>query len=98
MDTVSARDPEAGRTLAKTLAEVALCENLLTALFVLIALGMAYPETLFFSPGCHAILLTVLGVALVVAVFFRGVMFLGRVSSIYTPIQGGIADAQRRAT
>jgi len=86
MEAISKKDVEAGRAVAKALAEVSLCENLLTCLIAAILIGWASDGALFVDvlEGWHAIyMLASLLLALFLAVLFRQAMFLGRVQAIY---------------
>lgn len=79
MDEVMVVSGEAGKTLVKGLAEVTLCENLLTALLVLAALGVASKSAWFYSPEQYPWQFLLAALALLLSVVFRQMMFVGRV-------------------
>jgi hypothetical protein len=79
IDEVAKASPEAGKTLVKGLAEVTLCENLLTGLIVLAILGFASSGKWFYSPTDYPWQFAAAAVALFLSVAFREMMFVGRV-------------------
>jgi hypothetical protein len=83
MEAIAKVSDDAGRIVAKALAEVALCQNLLTGLFALVAIGAASKGTLFFDPSSYWWQLGLLALVFFVAATFRQAMFLGRVHSLY---------------
>ncbi len=83
MEAVAKRSEDPGRIVTKALAEVSLCQNLLTGLFVLAALGGLSSGLHFFHPFDYILPYTLVGVALLVSMLFRQAMFLGRVQALY---------------
>jgi hypothetical protein len=85
MEAIAKTNDEAGRIVSKALAEVSLCQNLLTGLLAAILIGVASKGKLFFLPEASSewAMLLLLTFALFLAVLFRQAMFLGRVDAIY---------------
>lgn len=83
IDQVSKANDSAGRILVKAMAEVTLCQNLLTGLIVLACIGSFSENEKFFAflPYYHYYL--VIGGSLFCAMLFRQAMFLGRVMDLH---------------
>lgn len=83
IDQVSQTNDFAGRILVKAMAEVTLCQNLLTGLIVLACIGSFSGGEKFyaFQPYYHYYL--AIGCSLFVAMLFRQAMFLGRVMDLH---------------
>jgi hypothetical protein len=83
IDQVSQANDTAGRVLVKAMAEVTLCQNLLTGLIVLACIGSFSGGTQFyaFQPYYHYYL--PIGCSLFCAMLFRQAMFLGRVMDLH---------------
>ncbi|QFG31794.1 hypothetical protein F6476_22770 [Pseudomonas umsongensis] len=79
IDQVSITNDTVGRILVKAMAEVPLCQNLVTGLIVLACIGSFSGGTKFyaFQPYYHYYLLSFC--SLFCAMLFRQAMFLGRV-------------------
>jgi hypothetical protein len=90
MEDIAKTNDAAGRTVAKALAEVALCHNLLSGLLVLAAIGWSSGGKLFALGIHHSTYLIGIGASFLVASLFRQLMFLGRVKSLHTAyVDGG---------
>ena len=72
-----------GRVVAKALAEVALCQNLLTGLLALAFISWLSEGQIFFLPREHFLELSSLALLFLIAMLFRQAMFLGRVQVLY---------------
>lgn len=83
MDRLDRVCPEAGRTVAKALAEVTLCQNLLSGLLVLACIGFISDGALFARPAGHLLPLGLVLAMLFAAMVFREAMFLGRVQTLH---------------
>jgi hypothetical protein len=83
IDKIGQKNELAERTLIKALAEVALCQNLLSELIILTVIGVFTNGHAFYSlldyPGYYIIVLT----TLLAAMIFRQIVFLGRVNNMY---------------
>lgn len=89
MESVAKKSEAAGGIVTKALAEVTLCENLLTALLVLSCLGWLSSGRLFFDPAATLGYLLGAFFSLFIAMAFRQLMFLGRVEALYVMYQAG---------
>lgn len=96
MDQVSKENDSAGRVLVKAMAEVTLCQNLLTGLIVLAGIGVLSNDEHLYAVGlsyCHYLLI---GGSLFLAMVFRQAMFIGRVMGMHAiyctaaPSPGGV--------
>lgn len=83
MEAVAKASEDPGRTVTKALAEVALCQNLLTGLITLAVLGLYSAGKHFHSPLEYPIPYVLTAASLLVSMLFRQAMFLGRVHAIY---------------
>ena len=82
IDEVIKEDENAGRILVKAMAEVSLCQNLLSGLCVLAGIGF-FSSKHFASPVENAWYFLSIGAALFVSMVFRQAMFLGRVRHLH---------------
>jgi hypothetical protein len=83
IDAVVKRDDGAGRVLIKAMAEVTLCQNLLSGLFVLACIGYYSDGQSFFSPLLFSQFYVPIALALFLSMVFRQAMFLGRVNDLH---------------
>lgn len=85
IDQVLKKSDEAGRLLFKGLAEVTLCQNLLTGLIVLMCIGWASAGTHFYNPWDNYawVYFLLIEFTFFVSMVFRQAMFLGRIKNIH---------------
>lgn len=83
IDKVEKADSDAGRVLGKAMAEVTLCQNLLSALFILALVGQITDRQWFLPLQGNVLLYWAAAVLLFLAMIFRQIMFLGRVKDLY---------------
>ncbi|MEF7615339.1 hypothetical protein V4F39_15580 [Aquincola sp. MAHUQ-54] len=83
MEAIAKASHDPGRIVTKALAEVTLCQNLLTGLVVLGAIGLYSSGRHFFSPATYPGTFGVVFVAFLVSMLFRQAMFLGRTEALY---------------
>lgn len=83
MDAIALRDRDAGRTLVKAMAEVTLCQNLLSGLFVIAWLSHTLTKTGFDLLAGQANYFIVISIALFISMLFRQAMFLGRLKGLH---------------
>lgn len=93
MDEIAKKNDEAGRTVTKSLAEVALCENLLTGLIALILIRLCLGSGFFVDLSKHGLPLLLLGLTFFTAIVFRQAMFLGRVRALHLTYVGAANPA-----
>jgi hypothetical protein len=79
MDDTEKVNEAAGRVLFKALAEVTLCQNLLSGLIALGVCGILTNGFWVYSPYTYPIPYAAIGMGLLMAMIFREAMFLGRV-------------------
>jgi hypothetical protein len=84
IDQVSQANDTAGRILVKAMAEVTLCQNLLTGLIVLACIGGFSGGNKFYAFQPYYLYYLAIGGSLFFAMLFRQAMFLGRVMDLYT--------------
>jgi len=102
IDQVSQANDTAGRILVKVMAEVTLCQNLLTGLIVLACIGGFTGGDKFYAFQPYCLFYLVIGGSLFFAMPFRQAMFLGRVmdlrtlyaASVYPPASTLATDAK----
>ncbi|HSI46833.1 MAG TPA: hypothetical protein VLA61_01025 [Ideonella sp.] len=83
IDAVVKEDDGAGRVLVKAMAEVTLCQNLLSGLLVLACIGHYSQDQRFFAPLRYMEFYIPIAFALFLSMLFRQAMFLGRVKDLY---------------
>jgi hypothetical protein len=83
METVAKVSQDPSRIVTKALAEVTLCENLITGLIVLGAIGFTSRGKHFYDPRDEWLTYLIVGVAFVMSMLFRQAMLLGRTHAIY---------------
>jgi hypothetical protein len=83
MESVAKVSQDPGRIVTKALAEVALCQNLLSGLFVLLAIGACSDGKHFFDPRAYWLTYSIVAIVLFISMLFRQAMFLGRAHAIY---------------
>lgn len=83
IDEVEKEDADAGRVLVKAMAEVTLCQNLLSALIILAIVGLLPGHQWSLPPADNAFLYWGTGVLLFLAMMFRQIMFLSRVKDLH---------------
>lgn len=83
MDQVSKENDSAGRVLVKAMAEVTLCQNLLTGLIVLAAIGALSNDEQLHAVGLNYFHYLLIGGSLFLATVFRQAMFIGRVTGMH---------------
>lgn len=84
MEALAKKSEDPGRIVTKALAEVALCQNLLTGLVVLSIIGFISAGRHFYLPSEFIFPYVLIGISLLVSMLFRQAMFLGRVQALYT--------------
>ncbi|RON24575.1 hypothetical protein BK660_02575 [Pseudomonas brassicacearum] len=90
IDQVSQANDTAGRILVKAMAEVTLCQNLLTGLIVLACIGSFSGNLKFYAFGPYYIYYLAIGCSLFIAMMFRQAMFLGRVMDLHALYFGSV--------
>jgi hypothetical protein len=83
IDQVSKANDTAGRILVKAMAEVTLCQNLLTGLIVLACIGSFSGDLKFYAFQPYYPYYLAIGCSLFCAMLFRQAMFLGRVMDLH---------------
>ncbi|QZI68435.1 hypothetical protein K5F93_18700 [Pseudomonas protegens] len=83
IDQVIKEDEGAGKTLVKAMAEVTLCQNLLTGLIALITIELCYKTPIFLPIAQYKLLYLGISIALITSMLFRQAMFLGRVKDLH---------------
>ena len=83
IDQVSQANDTAGRILVKAMAEVTLCQNLLTGLIVLAFIGSFSGGDKFYAFQPYCLYYLTIGGSLFFAMLFRQAMFLGRVMDLH---------------
>jgi hypothetical protein len=83
IDQVGKANDTAGRILVKAMAEVTLCQNLLSGLIVLMFIGFFSDGVKFYAVQPYYLYYSFIGGALFLAMMFRQVMFLGRVMGLH---------------
>ena len=83
MEAVAKESEDSGRTVTKALAEVALCQNLVTGLITLAVIGFYSGGKHFYSPLEHVVPYVLTLFAVLASMLFRQAMFLGRVQAFY---------------
>jgi hypothetical protein len=85
IDEVIKESDGAGKVLTKAMAEVTLCQNLLTGLVVLLFIGFFSEGESFFDPraSSYRIYYLLIFGALFLSMIFRQIMFLGRVKDLH---------------
>jgi hypothetical protein len=83
MEAVNKASADPGRIVTKALAEVTLCQNLLTGLVVLGAIGYISDGKHYFAPQHYPGIYAVVFFAFLVSMLFRQTMFLGRTQALY---------------
>lgn len=86
IDQVSKENDTAGRILVKAMAEVTLCQNLLSGLIVLVCIGTISGGDAFYALQLeknYCWYYLAIGFSLFVAMLFRQAMFLGRVMDLH---------------
>ena len=83
IDDVIKVDDGAGRVLVKAMAEVTLCQNLLSGLGVLGFIGWLSEGARFFNPVTYHDFYWPIALALFLSMMFRQAMFLGRVKDLH---------------
>ncbi len=83
IDAVIKEDEGAGRVLVKAMAEVTLCQNLLSGMLVLAFIGHYSQDSRFFAPLLYTEFYIPIALALFLSMLFRQAMFLGRVKDLY---------------
>jgi hypothetical protein len=83
MESIADRSASGGQIVTKALAEVALCENLLTGAVCLGLLGQFTRAEMFYDVTSHLVEYSLVILALLVSLLFRQAMFLGRVESLH---------------
>jgi hypothetical protein len=83
IDQVSQANDNAGRVLVKAMAEVTLCQNLLTGLIVLACIGSFSDNSKFYAFQSYYLYYITIGFSLFFAMLFRQAMFLGRVMDLH---------------
>lgn len=84
IDQVCKANDAAGRILVKAMAEVTLCQNLLTGLIVLACIGSFSGDQKFYEFQSYYQYYLAIGCSLFLAMLFRQAMFLGRVMDMHT--------------
>jgi polyferredoxin len=93
MDEVAKLNEGAGSTLGKMMAETSLCENLLSGLLVLVAIGWLSAGVHFYHPNQYPILYGSMATLLVFGVLYRQRVFVGRVSSMLSVHRATASEA-----
>ncbi|NBF12572.1 hypothetical protein [Pseudomonas sp. Fl4BN1] len=83
IDQVIKENDGAGKILIKAMAEVTLCQNLLTGFVVLALLELNYKTPNFIPIPQYKMLYFCIAAALVASMLFRQAMFLGRVKDLH---------------
>nr|BFD41216.1 hypothetical protein FFPRI1PSEUD_27150 [Pseudomonas sp. FFPRI_1] len=83
IDQVAKANEGAGKVLVKAMAEVTLCQNLLTGFVALAVLELSYKTPNFIPIPQYKTLYFCIAVALVTSMLFRQAMFLGRVKDLH---------------
>lgn len=83
IDAVVKADDGAGRVLVKSMAEVALCQNLLSGMLILACIGHYSENQHFFAPLLYMEFYIPIAIAFFLSMLFRQAMFLGRVKDLY---------------
>ncbi|MFJ3117608.1 hypothetical protein ACIPI6_13815 [Pseudomonas protegens] len=83
LDEVIQADDGAGKTLVKAMAEISLCQNLLTGCIALALIEIGFSACGALSMAQHPGFNGFSALALLVAMYMRQMMFLGRVSHLH---------------